>query len=80
MIAGAGQQLGARGDEEAAVAAVAGLADEVKVVRVPVRMLEPEAPLAEIDFSRDPGFEGALPVVAYGGQMKAAICLIKNGP
>lgn len=26
-----------------------------------------------------PGFEGAPQVVAYGGQMKAAICLIKNG-
>jgi len=26
-----------------------------------------------------PGFEEAPPVVAYGGQMKAAICLIKNG-
>lgn len=26
-----------------------------------------------------PGFEAALQVVAYGGQMKAAICLVKNG-
>jgi hydrogenase maturation protein HypF len=26
-----------------------------------------------------PGFEGAPQVVAYGGQMKAAICLLKNG-
>ncbi|MBN8631045.1 MAG: carbamoyltransferase HypF [Rhodobacterales bacterium] len=26
-----------------------------------------------------PGFEGAGQVVAYGGQMKAAICLLKNG-
>jgi hydrogenase maturation protein HypF len=26
-----------------------------------------------------PGFEGAPQVVAYGGQMKSAICLIKNG-
>lgn len=26
-----------------------------------------------------PGFEGAPQVVAYGGQMKAAICLVKNG-
>lgn len=26
-----------------------------------------------------PGFEDAPPVVAYGGQMKAAICLVKNG-
>ncbi|SOB93497.1 carbamoyltransferase HypF [Rhodobacter maris] len=26
-----------------------------------------------------PGFEGAPEVVAYGGQMKAALCLIKNG-
>lgn len=26
-----------------------------------------------------PGFEGAPQIVAYGGQLKAAICLIKNG-
>ena len=32
---------------------VAGLADQMKVPRVPVRVLEPEAALAEVDLARD---------------------------
>ena len=32
---------------------VAGLADQVEVARVPIRMLEPEAAFAEIDFAGD---------------------------
>ena len=41
-------------------AAVAGLADEVKVARVAVRVLEAEAPLAEIDLARDAGVDHPL--------------------
>src|SRR6185503_15803581 len=36
--------------------AVAGLANEVEVTRVAVRVLEAEAPLAEVDLARDAGF------------------------
>ena len=45
---------------EKLVRAIAGLADEMKVPRMPVRVLEAEAALAEIDLARDAGLDHPL--------------------
>src|SRR6185436_11036991 len=39
---------------------MAGLADQMKMARLPVRMLEPEAPFTEIDFAGDAGVDHPL--------------------
>ena len=39
---------------------IAGLADEMEVPRMPVRMFEAESPFAEVYFARDPGVDHPL--------------------
>jgi hypothetical protein len=46
---------------------VAGLADEMKMTRVTVRMLEPESPFAEIDLAGDAGVHHPLEGPVDGG-------------
>ena len=54
-------------------AAVAGLADQVKVPRMAVGMLEAEAALAEVDLARDPGVDHPLQRAVDGGAADALI-------
>ncbi len=54
---------------------VAGLADQVEVPRVPVRMLEAEAALAEIHFARDARVHHPLQGAVDGGAADAMIFL-----
>ena len=51
---------------------VAGLADQMEVPRVPVRVLEPEAPFAEVDLARDAGVHHPLQRAVDGGAADAA--------
>ena len=54
-------------------APIAGLADQVKVARVTVRMLEPKAAFAEIDLARDPGLDHPLQGAVDGGAADALV-------
>ena len=52
---------------------MAGLADQVKVARLPVRVLEPEAAFAEIDLARNPGIDHPLERAVHGCPADALI-------
>ena len=54
---------------------VAGLADEVEVARVPVRMLEPESAFAEIHLAGNPRVHHPLQGAVHGRPADAAIFL-----
>ena len=65
------QRLDVRGQE--LVRAVAGLADQVKVPGMAVRVLEAEAAFAEIDLARDARFDHPLQRAVDGGPADAMI-------
>jgi hypothetical protein len=67
--AGGGDLLDERFDvrAEELVRAVAALADQVEVARMPVRVLEPESPLAEIDLAGNARFHHPLQGAVDGG-------------
>ena len=54
---------------------MAGLADQVEVPRLPVRVLEPEAPLAEIDLAGDAGVDHPLQRAVDGRAADAMVFL-----
>src|SRR6266850_7284605 len=53
--------------------AIAGLADQMEVARLAVRMLEPEPPFAEVDFARDTCVHHPLQRAVDGGAADALI-------
>ena len=52
---------------------MAGLADQVEVPRLPVRVLEPEAALAEVDLAGDAGVHHPLQRAVDGGAADAVV-------
>ena len=56
---------------------MAGLADQMKVARLPVRVLEPEAPFTEVDFAGDAGVDHPLQR-AIDGRAADAVVLATN--
>ena len=65
------QRLDVRAEE--LVRAIAGLADQMEVARMPVRVLEAEAAFAEIDLARDAGVHHPLQRAVDGGAADALI-------
>jgi hypothetical protein len=54
---------------------VTGLANQVEVARLPIRMLEPEPALSEVDLTGDAGVDHPLQGAVDGGAADAVIVL-----